>query len=78
MRQAKVPQAVQLHLPKCFDGIFSLEFGHSGGEAAATANDILAMVSIEGEKVAFSRTLKVGATSGIQLCLLQQIAIALH
>jgi hypothetical protein len=37
--QARQPKAVQPHLPKCFDGIRSLEFG---GESGA---DILAMLS---------------------------------
>lgn len=64
LRQAKVPQAVQPHLSKCFDGIHSLEFGAgSPGEGQGplgASNDILAMLSAEGERVVFGRTLKVG------------------
>jgi hypothetical protein len=37
--QARQPKAVQPHLPKCFDGIRSLEFGGDSGA------DILAMLS---------------------------------
>jgi dynein heavy chain len=80
LRQAKLPQAVQPHLAKCFDGISRLEFGSgsssstgpaggdgpvsnasmSGGAGGAAANDVLAMLSAEGERVMFGRTLKVG------------------
>jgi len=105
LRQAKNPQAVQPHLPKCFEGMRCLVFGatsqqqqqqqqipggdgpsggvslvESGPAAPAAAaearasgaaaiapadglpgvsNDILAMLSPEGEQVAFGRVLKV-------------------
>lgn len=110
LRQAKNPQAVQPHLPKCFEGMRCLVFGVTnqhqqqqqipdgdgpsrgvnlveGSPAAPAAaaaearvsgaagmapaeglsgisNDILAMLSPEGEQVAFGRVLKVrcGAT----------------
>jgi len=63
LRQAKVPQAVQPHLAKCFDGIQHLEFAAPGPEAHLPSKDILAMVSAEGERVAFGRTLKVRSST---------------
>lgn len=66
LAQTRNPQAVQPHLRKCFDAISQLEFGlltsttHGEGETDETGekiqytNDILAMVSPEGEKVKFS------------------------
>lgn len=63
--QTKNPHAVQVHLQKCFDGIFRLEFATTTkedehGEVVATAltTDIIAMISPEGEKVALGRGLR--------------------
>eukprot|EP00198_Chlamydomonas_reinhardtii_P006936 XP_001696272.1 dynein heavy chain 3 [Chlamydomonas reinhardtii] len=53
LSQARNPQAVQPHLQKCFDGIRSLDFGEEG-----RTNDILAMVSAEGERIGLSKNLK--------------------
>eukprot|EP00879_Flechtneria_rotunda_P011718 GHRR01012239.1.p1 GENE.GHRR01012239.1~~GHRR01012239.1.p1 ORF type:complete len:1535 (+),score=570.67 GHRR01012239.1:286-4605(+) len=58
LRQHKIPQAVQPYLAKCFDGIRLLEFGRATAEGPAQGNDILAMLSAEGERVAFGRTVK--------------------
>lgn len=62
LAQTRNPQAVQPHLRKCFDAISQLEFGllipttpgeDEIGEKIQYTNDILAMVSPEGEKVKF-------------------------
>lgn len=63
LAQTRNPQAVQPHLRKCFDAISQLEFGlltstaqgatDDTGEKIQYTNDILAMVSPEGEKVRF-------------------------
>ncbi|EFJ52773.1 dynein heavy chain 3 [Volvox carteri f. nagariensis] len=53
LSQSRDPQAVQPHLQKCFDGIRSLDFGDD-----ARANDILAMMSGEGERVPLGKNLK--------------------
>ncbi|XP_018593809.2 dynein heavy chain 6, axonemal [Scleropages formosus] len=71
LAQTRNPQAVQPHLRKCFDAIARLEFallpsaptdtkGEPGeGEAEKVfSNDILAMVSPEGEKVGLRKGLK--------------------
>ncbi|XP_055843876.1 dynein axonemal heavy chain 6 [Episyrphus balteatus] len=61
LAQTRVPQAVQPHLRKCFDAISKLEFGQKesgdGGKMIAT-NDIVAMLSPEGEKLLFGKGLK--------------------
>lgn len=61
LAQTKNPHAVQPHLRKCFDAIAKIEFamkeGEKKGEKVMT-NDILAMLSPEGEKVQFNRGLK--------------------
>lgn len=58
LAQTRNPQAVQPHLRKCFDAIARLEFALLLPATAAEAegekyysNDILAMISPEGEKV---------------------------
>ena len=66
--QSKVPQAVQPHLGKCFDGIRRLDFGGEDPKAP----DILAMVSAEGEKVPLGKNLKVMLAT----CLKQKAAFA--
>ncbi|PVD36438.1 hypothetical protein C0Q70_03422 [Pomacea canaliculata] len=72
LAQTRNPLAVQPHLRKCFDAISKLEFGvASGAEGKATpdtgdekpsevqyTNDILAMISPEGEKVSLGKGLK--------------------
>ncbi|KAJ3281611.1 Dynein heavy chain 6, axonemal [Borealophlyctis nickersoniae] len=54
LSQTRNPQAVQPHLGKCFDAIKSLEF--SSGDPKAI--DIAAMLSPEGERVPFAKTIK--------------------
>ncbi|XP_055873384.1 dynein axonemal heavy chain 6-like isoform X2 [Biomphalaria glabrata] len=72
LAQTRNPLAVQPHLRKCFDAIAKLEFGiQSTGDGKATpeleedknqevhyTNDILAMLSPEGEKVSLGKGLK--------------------
>jgi dynein heavy chain len=53
LSQTKNPQAVQPHLGKCFDAIKSLEFSPD-----PKSIDILSMISPEGEKIPFSKSLK--------------------
>lgn len=60
LAQTRNPHAVQPHLRKCFDAIASLQFGTKeveGGQSVMT-NDILAMVSPEGEKILLGVGLK--------------------
>ncbi|OHT12593.1 Dynein heavy chain family protein [Tritrichomonas foetus] len=52
--EARNPKAVQPFLPKLFDGIHTLEF-------SSTGQDILAMCSIEGEKISLLRCQTLGA-----------------
>jgi dynein heavy chain, axonemal len=61
LAQTKNPHAIQPHLRKCFDAIAKIEFGVREGEKKGEkvpTNDILCMVSPEGEKVQFNRGLK--------------------
>lgn len=56
LAQTRNPQAVQPHLRKCFDAISRLEFALQTPDVLSEAeklysNDILAMISPEGEKV---------------------------
>ncbi|ORZ39411.1 dynein heavy chain and region D6 of dynein motor-domain-containing protein [Catenaria anguillulae PL171] len=53
LSQTKNPQAVQPHLGKCFDAIKSLEFSPE-----PKSIDILSMLSPEGEKVPFIKSVK--------------------
>lgn len=54
LSQTRNPQAVQPHLSKCFDAIKSLEFSSADPKSI----DIVAMVSPEGERVPFLKTIK--------------------
>ncbi|OAJ44270.1 hypothetical protein BDEG_27524 [Batrachochytrium dendrobatidis JEL423] len=54
LSQTKNPQAVQPHLSKCFDAIKSLEFSSNDPKSI----DIVAMISPEGERVPFLKTVK--------------------
>ncbi|KAI9203256.1 dynein heavy chain and region D6 of dynein motor-domain-containing protein [Polychytrium aggregatum] len=54
LSQTRNPQAVQPHLSKCFDAIKSLEFSSADPKSI----DIAAMVSPEGERVPFHKTIK--------------------
>ncbi|KAK2585046.1 hypothetical protein KPH14_008566 [Odynerus spinipes] len=65
LAQTKNPHAVQVHLQKCFDAIYRLEFAtmskmNEHGEIIETVltNDIISMISPEGEKVALGRGLR--------------------
>ncbi|XP_011495537.1 PREDICTED: dynein heavy chain 6, axonemal [Ceratosolen solmsi marchali] len=65
LAQTRNPHAVQRHLQKCFDAIFRLEFGSmnsnwQGDQQSETklTNDIIAMISPEGERVKLSMGLK--------------------
>ncbi|KXS09529.1 hypothetical protein M427DRAFT_128896 [Gonapodya prolifera JEL478] len=53
LSQTRNPQAVQPHLGKCFDAIKQLDFA-----SESKSVDIVAMVSPEGERVPFGKTLK--------------------
>jgi dynein heavy chain, axonemal len=61
LAQTKNPHSVQPHLRKCFDAVAKIEFvtkeGDKKGERVMT-NDILCMISPEGEKIQFARGLK--------------------
>ncbi|XP_015279206.1 PREDICTED: dynein heavy chain 6, axonemal [Gekko japonicus] len=61
LAQTRNPQAVQPHLRKCFDSISKLEFAFTApaeGEEKVLTNDILAMLSPEGERVGLGKGLK--------------------
>ncbi|KAM6471116.1 dynein axonemal heavy chain 6 [Liasis olivaceus] len=61
LAQTRNPQAVQPHLRKCFDSISKLEFAYMApaeGEEKILTNDILAMLSPEGERVGLGKGLK--------------------
>ncbi|KAK9408021.1 dynein heavy chain 6 axonemal [Crotalus adamanteus] len=61
LAQTRNPQAVQPHLRKCFDSISKLEFAYvapAEGEEKVLTNDILAMLSPEGERVGLGKGLK--------------------
>ncbi|XP_072261492.1 dynein axonemal heavy chain 6 [Pyxicephalus adspersus] len=61
LAQTRNPQAVQPHLRKCFDAISRLEFATApsdGDQEKVFTNDILAMLSPEGERVSLGKGLK--------------------
>ncbi|KAA3677119.1 dynein heavy chain, axonemal, partial [Paragonimus westermani] len=61
LAQTRNPLAVQPHLRKCFDAIVRLEFAlapDSKKDEPTYTNDILAMLSPEGERVALGKGLK--------------------
>ncbi|TGZ67987.1 hypothetical protein CRM22_004505 [Opisthorchis felineus] len=61
LAQTRNPLAVQPHLRKCFDAISKLEFAQtpeSKPDEPVYTNDILAMLSPEGERVALGKGLK--------------------
>ncbi|CAH8560243.1 unnamed protein product [Schistosoma turkestanicum] len=62
LAQTRNPLAVQPHLKKCFDAIDKLEFGLAPNsinkDAPVYTNDILAMISPEGERVLLGKGLK--------------------
>eukprot|EP00904_Undaria_pinnatifida_P005405 jgi/Undpi1/1995/HiC_scaffold_12.g05382.m1 len=66
--------AVQPHLRKCFDGVYSLDFGSGAG-----SNTINAMVSREGESVALGPNLKArGALEDWLLAMEENMRKVLH
>ncbi|OWZ16518.1 Dynein heavy chain [Phytophthora megakarya] len=63
LAHAKEPQVVQRHLPKCFDALAKLDISDDGTYGGTTmsvmsSQDLTAMISPEGERVAFGRILK--------------------
>ncbi|KAI8850637.1 hypothetical protein BC829DRAFT_441991 [Chytridium lagenaria] len=54
LSQTRNPHAVQPHLSKCFDAIKTLEFSSADPKSI----DIIAMMSPEGERVPFAKTIK--------------------
>ena len=58
-----VPQAVQPHMGKCFDGIRRLDFGDDPNSI-----DIFAMISGEGERVSLGKNLKARGNVEKWLC----------
>lgn len=63
LAQTRNPHAVQPHLRKCFDAINSLEFaafapGSVEEQSGQISNEIIAMISPEGEKVSLGKGLR--------------------
>lgn len=59
LRNVKSPAAVQPHLAKLFEGVRALEFTGGSANRSIGPVEVQAMVSAEGERVAFTRPLKV-------------------
>lgn len=74
LAQTRNPHAVQPHLRKCFDAIASLEFGVKESENGETmmTNDIIAMISPEGERILFGRGLKARGPVEDWLCRVEE------
>ena len=72
LSQTKNPQAVQPHLSKCFDAIKNLEFL----SADTKSNDIVAMISPEGERVPFIKTIKARGNVESWLCNVEEAMVA--
>ncbi|KAF1784691.1 P-loop containing nucleoside triphosphate hydrolase [Phytophthora cactorum] len=61
LAHAKEPQIVQRHLPKCFDALAKLDISDDtahGSTTVSSSQDIVAMISPEGERVLFGRIIK--------------------
>ncbi|KAH0794512.1 Dynein heavy chain family protein [Histomonas meleagridis] len=69
--EARNPKAVQPFLPKLFDGIHTLEFSPNG-------QDILAMYSVEGEKISLSKCQSIGAIENWLNNLEKSMKLTLH
>lgn len=68
---ASLPQAVQPHMGKCFDGIRRLDFGDD-----PKSIDIFAMISGEGERVNLGKNLKARGNVEKWLCDVEAAMIA--
>jgi dynein heavy chain len=68
LSQTRNPQAVQPHMRKCFDAIQKLDFATEKHEPAKFTNDILAMISPEGESVSLGKGLKARGNVEVWLC----------
>ena len=75
LSQTRNPQAVQPHMRKCFDAIQKLEFGEPG----KAANDIVGMISPEGENVTLGKGLKARGNVEVWLCSVEDAMVkSLH
>ncbi|XP_029013318.1 dynein axonemal heavy chain 6 isoform X2 [Betta splendens] len=93
LAQTRNPQAVQPHLRKCFDAITRLEFAllheepsgatgailNAGEQTTIYSNDILYMISPEGEKVGLTKGLKAQGNVEDWLCNVEEaMFLSLH
>lgn len=72
LSQTRNPRAVQPHLSKCFDAIKSLEFSSSDSKSI----DIIAMISPEGERVPFLKTVKARGNVEVWLCSVEEAMVS--